>query len=79
VSLPRGKNQFLFKFFPQLLFITNLATLPFQKVCGNHHVTLNVIIAQHVMFIVMLVIQNQRFINQGSFGVPLQPMMAIYY
>jgi hypothetical protein len=29
--------------------------------------------AQHVMFIVMLVIQNQRFINQVPFGVPLQP------
>ncbi len=27
-----------------MLLITNLATLPFQKVYGNHHVTLNVII-----------------------------------
>jgi len=28
----------------RVLFITNLATLPFQKMCGNRHVTLNVII-----------------------------------
>ncbi len=27
-----------------VLFITSLATLQFQKVCANHHVTLNVII-----------------------------------
>jgi hypothetical protein len=34
---------------------------------------------QQMMFIVMLVVQNQIFINQVSFGIPLQPKMNLYY
>jgi hypothetical protein len=58
--------------------MVSLVALPFQKVYENCHIA-SVIIFQHVMFIVMFVVQNQQIKNQAFFMVPLQPMMNVCY
>jgi hypothetical protein len=61
-----------------VLSIINLVAPPFQKKCENCHVAHSSFL-KWVVFIVMFVIQNQRFRNQAFFMVPLQPIMNTCY